>query len=132
MDHNIDYFKLRNVSFENYANFKLPKWIEQEITSKDLFILDYGCGLGQLLNALRDFGCKNIYGVDIDDKAIAFCKKKGLAVEKVNQENLLNPFHFKFDVVIMSHVLEHIPKDQIISTLTCIKDRFLKGGGVKS
>lgn len=44
-----NYFEFRNISEKNYENAKLPLWIQNEIDEKDLNILDYGCGFGQIL-----------------------------------------------------------------------------------
>ena len=53
---------------------------------------------------------KNIYGVDINEQAIESCAKNNLIVKKLNLENLQNPYDFKFDVIILTHIIEHIEK----------------------
>ena len=73
-----NYFRFRKVSPEDYKDYMLPLWILQEIPDKSSNILDYGCGLGQNLIALKKAGFTNIYGVDIEKSAISFCIDQGL------------------------------------------------------
>ena len=124
-----NYFELRNISNKTYLNYKLPKWIYNELTDKNIYILDYGCGFGQILKTLKQEQFNNIYGIDIEKNAIDECLKSGLNVKELNIADLQNPFDIKFDVIILSHVIEHIPKEQIIDTLKTIKLRFFKRGG---
>ena len=124
-----NYFNYRNISEQSYKSLKVPSWIEQEIKNKDSKILDYGCGFGQNLKRLRHNNYENIYGVDIDSTAIQSCQNNNLIVKQLNLENLKNPYDFKFDVIILSHIIEHIQKSQIINTLTFIKNEFLSENG---
>ena len=124
-----NYFNYRNITEESYKSLQVPLWIEQEIRNKDSKILDYGCGFGQNLKKLKHNNYKNIYGVDIDPTAIQSCQNNNLIVKKLDLENLKNPYDFKFDVIILSHIIEHIQKSKIITTLTFIKNEFLSENG---
>jgi len=123
------YFEYRNIDSSVYEDFNIPFWIKTELKDNSLNILDYGCGFGQTIQALKKDGYKNCYGVDIENSAIAFCEKNGLTVKKLNLQNLYNPYSFKFDVIILSHIIEHIPKSKIIDTLILIKNEFLEKNG---
>lgn len=123
-----NYFEYRNITPSFYANCKLPLWIKKEILNRDSKILDFGCGFGQIISSLIDNGYKEVYGVDINDSAISYCISKGFNVKKINADYLNNPFGFKFDFIVILHVLEHMPKDRIIETLVSIKRLLLKGG----
>ena len=123
------YFEYRNINNSAYENISVPFWIKNELENKNLKILDYGCGLGQILKALGNDGYQNCYGVDIEKNAIEFCIKNNLHVEELDLDNLDNPFESKFDVIILSHIIEHIPKDEIINTLSFIKEEFLEDNG---
>ncbi len=125
-----NYFEFRNITSDTYYEHSpfLPSWIAQEI-SKDDVILDYGCGFGQMLYALSKNGYKHIFGVDIEKNAIKSCCEKNLQVKALDLNDLKNPFNFKFDIIILSHVIEHINKNQIIATLSFIKEHFLKHNG---
>ena len=124
-----NYFNYRNISEQSYKSLKVPMWIEQEIKNKDSKILDYGCGFGQNLKKLKHNNYKNIYGADIDPTAIQSCQNNHLIVKKLDLENLKNPYDFKFDVIILTHIIEHIQKSKIITTLTFIKNEFLSENG---
>jgi 2-polyprenyl-3-methyl-5-hydroxy-6-metoxy-1,4-benzoquinol methylase len=126
-----DYFKFRNVPKESYQGYKLPVYIKNALpTAKDCRILDIGCGFGQMLMGLRDLGYSDLNGIDVSAEAVKFCKENNLNVffvgdisdHKVSEDK-------KYDVIMMSHVLEHIPKDQIIPTVKYIKSSLLKEGG---
>jgi SAM-dependent methyltransferase len=119
-----NYFDYRNVDASFYDTV-VPHWIKFELESKDVTILDYGCGFGQTLLALRNEGYNNIYGVDIETNAINHCIQKDLNVKKLDLNDLQNPF----DIIILTHVIEHCPKDQIINTLSCIRNEFLNTNG---
>ena len=124
-----NYFNHRNISEKSYKSLRVPLWIEQEIENKNFKILDYGCGFGQNLKRLKHNNYKNIYGVDIDPTAIQSCQNNDLIVRQLNLENLKNPYDFKFEVIILSHIIEHIQKSEIINTLTFIKNEFLSENG---
>jgi 2-polyprenyl-3-methyl-5-hydroxy-6-metoxy-1,4-benzoquinol methylase len=129
MNEKDNYFKLRNVDPSIYKNTILPIWIKNEIGDEQPKILDYGCGFGQIMSALKNEKYENVFGVDIEEPAINHCLDNNLNVLELDLQNLINPFDFKFDVIIISHVLEHMPKKEIIDTLKCIKKDFLTIGG---
>ena len=124
-----NYFEYRNISEENYSNLQIPLWIKYEIENKDTKILDYGCGFGQILKALKNDSYQNVYGVDIEVNAIQSCRDNNLIVAQLDLEDLKNPYEFKFDIIILSHIIEHIPKSEIINTLFFIKNNFLATNG---
>lgn len=99
------------------------------IYSKESKILDIGCGLGQTMVALKDLGYNDVDGVDIDDHAVKYCKSSDLHVRKIKDlVSFCKKTNKKYDFLIMSHVLEHIPKDEIILTLKCIKEHLMNEG----
>lgn len=128
----VDYFEARNVTPETYKNYSVPKYMSEILTQdKKSFVLDFGCGFGQLIRSLADLGCVNIYGADINDQALDYCKSQGLRVEDCkNLENIVEKYKNKFDLVIMSHVLEHITKEEIIPFLKKIRLLLRPTGGI--
>jgi len=78
-------------------------------------VLDVGCGSGILMKAALTKS-KNVFGVDIDDGSLEFCKKKGLDVTK---SNLFSNVKGKFDFIIFNP--PYLPEDEI-------KDKDLIGG----
>lgn len=79
-------------------------WMEKIDINFDSKILDIGCAYGQLLRDLKHEGFRNLSGVDlfIEDDAV---------VEdtiKIYKQDFLE-FDGKYDMVMMHHVLEHLP-----------------------
>lgn len=97
--------------------------------SADLRLLDAGCGTGRLLIDFKDF-FSQIYAVDPDEKQL--CKARTVIASykmeskvtllKGSIENLDLPNH-SMDVVLCSHVLQHVPTtavDSILRTLASV------------
>lgn len=121
------YFSSRGVNPDMYDNVVLPNWLSQELkTDKNASILELGCGYGQNLRAFMKAGYKNIKGIDISDEAVSFCREKGLPVI---HKDVLDYDGERFDLVYMSHVLEHLDKNQIIPMLKHIRENLLSPRG---
>ena len=69
-------------------------------------ILDVGCANGGLLRALAKRGYKNICGLDPSPACVENSRTLGL---EAYQGSINRPFeHGKYDLVVLSHTLEHI------------------------
>jgi SAM-dependent methyltransferase len=124
-----NYFEYRLIDSSIYDNYQLAFWIKNELSDKQKKILDYGCGFGQNLQALKNDNYPYIYGVDIEKQAIKHCLNAHLNVKELDLNNPTNPFEFKFDFIILTHIIEHIPKNNIVDTLVFIKEYFLAENG---
>ena len=126
-----DYFKLRGINSDSYAAYKIPIYISNILPdNKECSILDIGCGFGQMLLSLRTKGYNNLTGIDISGEAVEFCHQNNLNVEMVTDiTDHTVQANKKYDLIIMSHVLEHIPKEKVIDILRYIKSNLLKTGG---
>ena len=125
-----NYFNLRNVNDLNYLNYRIPKYLSQILpANKDAKILDIGCGFGSFLSELKRSGYLSIKGIDLSDQAIDFCLSQDLEVQKSNIVDFAEQSVEKFDLIVMSHVLEHIKKDEIIITLKRIRNNLLDEKG---
>jgi SAM-dependent methyltransferase len=82
--------------------------IVRNLKSKDLRILDVGCGTGANLEMLAQYGSAE--GVDVSDDALEFCRRKGLAVQKGLAEKLPYPDGV-FDITTALDVVEHLDDD---------------------
>src|SRR3989344_1210864 len=90
-------------------------------------ILDAGCGTGGAMQWLKPFG--KVYGFDISDLAIQYCKKRGLKNVVVGTVESI-PFAPKmFDIVVCLDVLYH---KQVKNDRQSLKElcRVLKPGGL--
>ena len=126
-----NYFALRGVTDFSAENYVLPPFFLTSLPAdKNINICDLGCGFGRLMTGLKNIGYKNVYGIDQETEAIDWCKKEGLSADFISiKDFVLKEVTNRFDLVIMSHVLEHVPKEDIISTLISIKENILKPGG---
>lgn len=128
-----NYFQLRGYNEVKYdINLKLPKYLKKYFPeSKNAKILDIGCGQGRLLQSAKNEGYTSLLGIDISQNAILQCKGLGLEVILINDitEFSNNYKEKKFDFIILSHVLEHIKKDDIIATLFAIRNNLLSKDG---
>lgn len=94
---------------------------------KDLYlnIFDIGCGNGALLKKLKLFGYKNLYGIDISKSCVNILKNEGINANNGSVTNI--PFKdTKADVIILSHVIEHIV--DMKSALKFIKNKLTNDG----
>lgn len=72
------------------------------LLDKNTKILDYGCAVGLLVQALDNIGYKNAYGYDISEWALGEAKKKNLKIlDKVPEKN-------GYGVTFCLDVLEHM------------------------
>jgi adenine-specific DNA-methyltransferase len=49
--------------------------VELASVGRDAFVLDTGCGRGVFLQALRERGYKNIYGIELDEELFRHCRE---------------------------------------------------------
>lgn len=126
------YFELRNITPSAYQDFTLPKYIKDIVFIVDKpVILDFGCGFGQLLNALKNEGLNSIDGLDMDTDAIEHCKKLGFNCFDAKDDDSFYSTHTNYyDFIIASHVIEHFSKDDIIPQLNKLKDLLKPDGAL--
>jgi len=125
------YFSNRSVNNNFYLNYNIPEYLHKILPKdKSSAILDIGCGMGQLISALKKQGFTDVEGIDISKEAINLCKLRYLDVfEIANLEDFCSMAKKRYDFIIMSHVLEHLEKSSIIRTLQLIKQYLMKPEG---
>lgn len=74
-------------------------------TGKD--VLDVGCGEGFLSQLLAAQG-NNVIGIDVSEEAIELSRKDKVEAYVCDIENENPPFVKKFDIIVMSEILEHL------------------------
>lgn len=81
-------------------------------------ILDCGAGCGSLLKHLSDAGFgEELYAVELSDQSVGLIREAGIEtlVEVKQFDGYAIPFDDQaFDLVILSHVLEHVEHERII------------------
>lgn len=98
--------------------------VDKFARNKEIRILDVGCGHGRNIAALKEFGFKNILGVD-----------KNIETIKKNKTTGHNCIHFndlrkeeKFDLIIFSHIIEHFIPQELIPFMENYLDHLNEGG----
>lgn len=123
--HYILQFLTRNIEEEKRI---IRTFILQKGMSKNIKILDFGCGEGMLSATFEDMNKIEYIGIDRDFYSIKFAKELNRqALFFVNDENIC----FKnenFDFILLNNVLHHMKNSQIEILLLEIK-RVLKENG---
>ncbi|PPK57411.1 pseudaminic acid biosynthesis-associated methylase [Malaciobacter marinus] len=82
--------------------------------NKDAKILEVGTNIGNQLLHLQNMGFENLYGIEIQERAINFAKKRADNLNIIKGDALDIPFKDAyFDLVFTSGVLIHISPDNI-------------------
>ena len=126
-----NYFADRGASSASDALHGLPTYLLSSLPiDLQARILDIGCGQGMALRALKELGYDNASGVDVSADTVEACHARGLNVARIDSiTDLIPEASEKFDFILMTHVLEHIPKSQIIPILQHIRTRLLAEAG---
>jgi len=83
---------------------------------RDLNILDVGCGFGRKYQLLESLGFTRTLGVDINPDMVRVNVDEGRNV--VTPEEFHRSYHdSKFDLVLMSHVIEHFQWNELLPFL---------------
>ena len=119
---NIFYKALFNIN-EDFLNFL-------EINAKNSEILDYGCGVGTLIEKLIKFKPKKIVGIDISEVSINKAKErikelKGKVDFYVDNCEKTQFDNNSFDIVYGSGILHHLKIDECLNEI----HRILKPNG---
>ena len=95
--------------------------------------LDVGAGAENSFGAVRGFhpACE-LYAVEEDDHAKGLLETRGVTVLKPQGTNLKLSVEFegRFDLILMSHVLEHFGGPDVVKTLTNIAQLLKRGGAL--
>lgn len=100
------------------------KRLFETTVGKDSAVLDLGCGYGSFLFFLQSHGYRDVTGVDISTEEIVVCKElfESYKFHQADIHDYINTTDKKFDVVYLSHVLEHVEKERIFNFLEKIRD----------
>ena len=110
-----DYFdKIISLPNDESENWQKVEWLSgviEKINSNNgkMNVLDIGCGGGTLLQTIREqIPLESIYGVELNS-AYADLAKRKLKADVRNEEYASGLFGHRFDLLINTKVLEHVP-----------------------
>ncbi len=86
----------------------LPAWLENEIRSNHLSVLDWGCAEGEAVDAFHThFPDSSITGIDRSSNAIRNARRK-FGLQSFNHlDALTTPLPVTFDILVASNVLQY-------------------------
>ncbi len=106
--------------------FAVAKFLDQNIANKSARILDLGCANGGLLKELKNLGFENVVGVDPSHACVVMAREEvGCEVLQYSLFDIPDNIG-KFDVVILSHVLEHV--FDIDKAMAIVRHLLVDGG----
>lgn len=90
-------------------------------------LLELGCGIGLFLALLTDAPNVSTVGIDNSRNSVEIARRSGIDARHMSVDEMIDKGE-RFDVVVLSHVLEHIPHP--LETLLRIKDLLEPGGSI--
>lgn len=92
----------------------IERYLEVFPVKKDMKLIELGCGTGRALSYIKDrYPHLEVWGTDYSSSCISYAKKTygkfGVKFVHATAQKTTLPTG-KFDIVISSHVIEHIPK----------------------
>jgi len=94
-------------------------------------VVDVGCGTGLLLRSLKAAGV-TVLGLENAEAAISVCRRRGIAVEKLDIERETGR-GWRADVAVSTEVAEHLPPscaDRFVDLLTSISENVVLSAAV--
>lgn len=118
-------FRERKKAFlnANYSNVLPP--------NKNATILDIGPGFGELIELLGvNLGYKQVSAIDLSAEVVEFCNQclPNSTTKVDDSSEFLRQNPRMFDRIFMLHVLEHLPKLEVIPLLQKVKESLKPDG----
>lgn len=120
----IDKSQLRKIYLEYGYRYR---HILREL-SRDVSIIELGCGPGFLLNHLKNQGFDKLEGIDISKEQISIARELGLDVKHGDVFDFLQEKNLQYDVVIALDFIEHFTKEELLDLFTYIWKALKKNG----
>lgn len=93
-------------------------------------VLDIGCGRGEFVSLMVEHGV-NVSGIDLDRFMLSVAEEKGLPVQQADAHEYLQHVPDRsLDGIFMSHVVEHIPTNLMVSLLDQCFRKLRYGGRI--
>lgn len=99
------YVGMREISLKTLSRFT---------NSLNLEILDVGCGTGGNMEGLSRFG--RVFGIDLNETAITYCKQKNLNCRTFDMTSIVN-LEKKFDLITFFESLSQLPQQKAFNVI---------------
>jgi len=119
------------LEYDKAYHFWRQRYIRKYLhESKEIKIVELGCGLGHNLYALKRLGYVDLQGIDISQEQIGIAREhlKGVELLAANAFDFLPKQKEKYDMIIMFDLLEHMKKDEAFE-ICKLSHNILRGGG---
>lgn len=116
---------IRNILYIRNEEKKVLEIIESLNLSKNQVILDVGTGRGRYIKLLGHASDANIIGIEINKELIEQSKEAGLNVISIEEFEMLDN---QYDVILMSHIIEHFNPVDLLAFIDTYLDKLRKGG----
>jgi len=114
----------------------IKKLLKQQDISKPLTFVDLGCGGGDMLRQVADFGRKHGYtfqliGIDANEHAVNYARKlstKYPEISYLHQDIFSKEFHeLSYDIVLATLFMHHFNEDELASLLKLLDEKAKLG-----
>lgn len=115
---------------KEYIRYNFGRLIDEKLKRKNCSVLEIGPGLGEFISYCNDHDVMTIDVIDYEKEVIDYVNSKykiknGFLSSDVRPiENKL----IKYDIIMMTQVLEHIPKEKHVLYLQILYAHLNKGG----
>jgi len=97
-------------------------------TSRDAEILDVACGIGYVVEMLREAGYSNTRGIDISTTQVEVAKARGLPVVQADVFEYLADVDETLDAIVAFDFIEHLDRDELLDFLEQALHSLRPGG----
>ncbi len=97
--------------------------------NKNANIVDLGCGYGWLLGCLKEWGYKNLKGIDSSKEQVALAHQYGIT--EARHGSIFDAAAFgmqNLDVIFLMDVIEHLTRQEIFDLLASLRTRMSPNG----
>jgi SAM-dependent methyltransferase len=134
LDYSLHYRQFHDESDEHAG--KMAEWLcaylgPELSVDPTTTVLDFGCGFGFALRALRKLGFVNIKGMETSAQQAKVAENAGFSVSVVDDSiGYLKGLKSSFGVILLLDVLEHIPGPLQIELIRCVREALTPNGKV--
>lgn len=115
---------------KEYISFNFGSLIDEQLKQKSCLVLEIGPGLGEFISYCNDHGIESIDVIDYEKEVLDYVNYKfKIKNQFISQDIQLIENKLKtYDIIMMTQVLEHMPKDKHVSYLQTLYTHLNKGG----